>query len=554
MEVGLGLGFWMGGHSSGGSGLLDYYVNSNPAVGNDSNDGRTAATAWRTLSKLDAVKANNLRVGLARGSVWEEELAWSALLGVQIIAYGPTTDALPHVQCSGTALNANFSLTPTKTNTYQITWAHTVPSTNAWMQVWENGVALTYVTSAALVESTPGSFFASSATTPATVSVHATGSTSPITNGRTYEISKREHSIDLGLGGTLRGIWGSRNGHADGSLRATYLIECLATEGLKHHAWVHPGGYGVRSVAYKPLDPTNREGGTLFVSFENAGSTSPTVYEDCWMVGNGVTGFSGCHAHTSGGGPLHPLVRHVRPRGFKLTQFLTAADTTELRIEDAFAEQCGEGGSGGTLLTINNMTLIIDAVGGGGPGSLGRAFTGYGRVVARDVRVCLDMATSGALFFTAQAGDDIRSCTFYGRTNINTKTTIASTLAGTFTVRDCVMYNMTRPYNMTNALGMMDADMNVVYRQSGALITTVANVSSASWALHLTNDVPDDARTANLDPLFTGDPQLGDFTLNVASPAYTGGRTAGSTKTIARPDWAALMARWDAGFLGIDGT
>jgi hypothetical protein len=53
---------------------------------------------------------------------------------------------------------------------------------------------------------------------------------------------------------------------------------------------------------------------------------------------------------------------------------------------------------------------------------------------------------------------------------------------------------------------------------------------------------------------FVGNPFANQWDIAPGALPNTGGRTAGSRKTIPAPNWAALAVAWNAGYLGIDGT
>src|SRR5690606_7665711 len=88
-------------------GGFDVHVDS--VNGSDDNDGATPATALATLGALELVEG--MRIGLARGSYWREQIDGGAVSGVTVGAYGvgkmPVLDAASPIEGTWTQPDAD---------------------------------------------------------------------------------------------------------------------------------------------------------------------------------------------------------------------------------------------------------------------------------------------------------------------------------------------------------------------------------------------------------------------------------------------------------------
>src|SRR5687767_14240573 len=128
---GLGIGknrYW----GSGGPSFTSTIFVSNS--GNDANNGLTSATAKETIAGIPL--ESGMRIMLARGSVWHEELNLEGLTEVQIDAYGvgqiPVLDASDPV--AGT-----WVVDGVEPNVYNLTLAHD-GGDGLYLSLWEDGI------------------------------------------------------------------------------------------------------------------------------------------------------------------------------------------------------------------------------------------------------------------------------------------------------------------------------------------------------------------------------------------------------------------------------
>jgi len=273
-----------------------YYVDS--VNGNNSNTGTNSYSAFKTLSAVPALTTGQA-IGLARGSVFYETLtttAQSAAIG----AYG--AGPLPKIDCADVASAAGFSATLATTNVWQIQWAYPSQTVKDQISVWENGARLTRATSTANCDATAGSFYVVNPPNAAvvTVYVHASDNTSPVTNGKTYEITARTWALS-GFA-FVSNIRTRRNGHNDGS---TILGEggkaygCIFEDGTVHNASSSGSTMFEACTFYKGEDYGGSGTSTMVVLYANDPRGKSGYFKNCRFIGNGTasSGKLGIYCH-----------------------------------------------------------------------------------------------------------------------------------------------------------------------------------------------------------------------------------------------------------------
>lgn len=263
---------------------FDFYVDS--VTGNDANRGTTPNAAFKTIGALGTL-VNGSRIGLARGSIWREQLGADTnnSTGVTVGAYG--SGPMPILDGADVAAAGLWSKTASKTNVYQITWTH-ANSTGYYLSLWENGTRLRWVADTATCDSTAGSYFAAdTAGTSATVYVHPTGNGDPASNGKTYEISRRLCGVEAGSGWRVTEIHTRRSLHVYGSLVGAdgkvSFQRCLAEDGTKHNLLIGADSEAVDCIAWKS-DWPDRTNTTGFVAFTDDGRGHSAQFVRCKSV------------------------------------------------------------------------------------------------------------------------------------------------------------------------------------------------------------------------------------------------------------------------------
>jgi hypothetical protein len=272
--------------------------------GNDSNPG-TQSQPFATIAKLlEQPITEGDKIGLAKGSVWREQLTIGAN-NITVEAYG--TGNAPLIDCSDAIPNASFTKTDGRTNVYQYEAATNYVNEESWINVWEDGAFLTNVASLAACDAAPGSYYvASHITATPTIYIHPTASTNPISDGKLYEFSARSYGI--GARGRdyikVTGVHSRRNYNTGGSIvTGAYarLIDCRASEGNKHNIYTSPGSYHENCLADEAY--YGGLGSTLFILHQSVGNGAGAIYNNCTasLTTYDATnqGFSG-HISTSG--------------------------------------------------------------------------------------------------------------------------------------------------------------------------------------------------------------------------------------------------------------
>lgn len=202
---------------------FDFYVDS--VNGSDSNSGKSASSAFKTIGKLPALGIGQ-KVGLARGSSWREQLSVSSA-DVTVAAYGAGNR--PILDASDLIASNSWSKTAGLTNVYNTGTINFIMGGDAtsWVNVFETGAAgdnangqfLKFVADQTTCDSTAGSYTIAGQSTAggvpvsASIYIHATDSSDPRSNGYTYEFSNRRAALYFSTGavrGRIIGIEGRK--------------------------------------------------------------------------------------------------------------------------------------------------------------------------------------------------------------------------------------------------------------------------------------------------------------------------------------------------------
>lgn len=534
---------------------FDFFVDA--TNGSDANPGTSQAAAFATLSAAASAVSANESIGLKRGETWEEELNLSTKAGVRVGAYGSLAQPLPKIEC--TDVNASWSKTGGRTNVYEVSWSHDLTSTQTRHFVYEDGERMQYVADVATCDSTAGSYTytGSANTSPITIYVHTTGSGNPSSNGSEYRITKRQYSVFASGGGVLvDSVHGTRQAHNDGSIVLmgdnSEIRNCLATWGQKHHFFVWAvGGRVTNCVGYLGYSP-----------FEN--STTYVAYHDDTSVTNGDALFRYCYArphssdtrpiaesieafyaHTSGGTDNIALMdlqwcfAHGVERAF-------SGAVDEIKASNSISEECRHLMGGGSNQVIDNAVCIsTNAVVGINQARVINSGGGTSCTIS-DLRAANDGSSSAFIGLSSGSALSVSSSTilFVGR--------VITDQAGNVTANDNVFLSQ-KFYDRSAGKTLTAADRNAFDTSAPVSDYIIDGTTYSDLASYQTAYPAFDANSAEAaDIIELVDALANDWT--VGSVADTGGRSAGSRKHIGLRDWTALKARWESGFLGIDGT
>ncbi len=224
----------------------DYYVNQ--ASGSDGNNGLSPGAAFETLSAAQTAAlahGNGARIGLARGSEWREELELSSLSNVTVGAYGD--GKIPILRGDDVLESGDFTNDVTHTNTWRVSWTPPDAIEGVAPNVFVDGVRLTRAASAAACDAAAGTYYSNNVVTVGVaqdVYIHPPGSTNPTSDGKVYEITRRNYAIRVGDGARITGLNVRRGCSFYGALFAGVDVDvrgCVVLDGAKHGLVVGSG-------------------------------------------------------------------------------------------------------------------------------------------------------------------------------------------------------------------------------------------------------------------------------------------------------------------------
>lgn len=547
----------------GGAGTptFDFYVDSFAAPGGDG----TISSPFATLADVQAAAlthGDGVRIGLQRGSEWRESLDLRGLNNVTVQGIGDMALPLPKIDAAGVADNSDFTTTDDTDAVYQIVWTHdltgSAPYTARWLRAWEDGKRLKWVASVELCDAEPGTFHCQAqgaVSNPTTFYVHPSNSSDPMTDGKLYEFSARDSSIYVDTGYDVRDLHTTRNSHKDGSFLSFgpgYAYSVLSTDGLIHNQWAAAGSTHEKCVVYDCEPSTWRSGtsATLFITHRDVGSPLTTRYKACAAYSHQVvSGHEALYAHTSGGANrLHRVeVDGMISYG---SGSVSTGDTDALYVTNTFIEhpfarppesQAAAANGGATF--IDNITILNAA----------RAFSGASSPTINDARLFTSADNSAGPFWSV--GTAITNSTFAFLPELSDGQSMmfiywsggaASVFAGC-AVEDAGLGALAAISNTS-----IESDGNVWWRSNAGInhfVVSPDEYNFAGWQAETGQD-GNSAYLVNQPTRLFPNAHLGDFTA-ADGVVDADGRQSGSRKHIERPDWTALVARWQAGFIGL---
>lgn len=301
------------------------HIYLDPVNGSDSNNGLTAATPIKTSAAFYAHSLFGTGVVLAikRGPEDMRDTIDLAepntgngnrqLSQFSVVDYG--TGALRRINCMDVAPNASFTAHGSIANAYQINWTHKLWATaTARIRVFENGEPLHRVANESDC-SAAGTYWYDGTLDPTgaaeRVVIHPWDSSSAITNGKTYELTRRQYALSGRDNCYFQGIHGYANGHNNGSFFCydnPVWSTLIAEQGVKHN-WVAGPGLKQDVISVNCADAAEdylAEGGLLAVTF--LGDCTDRVDT---LVRVGAIIDNSMYAHTSGGaGSSQPFYTH----------------------------------------------------------------------------------------------------------------------------------------------------------------------------------------------------------------------------------------------------
>ena len=543
-------------YGAGGDRVPDYYVSN---AGSDANPG-TLAAPFATLAKAATVIADNIVIGLDRGSVWEESFNANTDTYPNFTLQDYGSPALPMPLVDGTTVIPPSAWTATagKPDVYQASLAHT--TSNGYATVWENDVQLAVVADTTLCSSTAGSFVKtpnmSGGSGTITIYVHAS-SGSPATNGKRYKASCRDVNVTAAR---VKGIWGRRNAQNDGSIFGKNLNKCLGTEGGKHNLFAFKSGDMQDCVAYRSVAAASNEGGgALFVFFAAGDPAKRARMTNCYAVNDRSADaefFGGVLTH--GGSPMD-VMAGFDVNGFYVYNINTAFAVSESLNHTAsniFLERVTVAFGSSVPSVYENVKWLADSIDGAPPPGNTVLFNNTALVTANNIAIYSASTSGQGMIYNPTTGSKFTQFSAYSPGGAYKFFIYGATDGRTVEVSRSVLFGVDRfAYFPTANSDFVNNTDNVLYTAGNNLSTILKNVEYTSLATYKAARSTLDQNSIDSNPLFTAVPSSGDFSLSPSSPANTTfAQPVGYRGTLARPDWAILRARWDAGFLGIDGS
>ncbi len=515
-----------------GPGANEWFVDSNN--GNDANDGRTAATPFATLAKLrEQALPTGAVIHLARGSVFREELIDLPLSStVRAYGHGPR----PLIDGADRADNASFTATPGFPNVFQIPWTHSFSADGGKSahRVWENGVRLRRVSDLTACNGTPGSFFAGSPTVggPDLVYVHPTNSSSPVTNGRTYELTRRRYALHLATHrehASVFSVHTRRNAHADGSLIVDgFLKDSLAEDGRIHNVFVR--GVVEDTVAWKIEPPPVYGAATMFITYEDRWDVPAVVYRRTKAIAEpnalGTTGGSnadlalGYYGHSNLGRKFKKAIyEECEASGVKQAFGFAQVDEAVYYKSRTFGASIAIGSYPNKTLAVLGGTFIAPT----GPNAPGAALIRYNvdynvpaRIIIRGARfVARGLGASPVWIDRASGQIEISRSTFAMLAD--------STLwlqSGSFSVTNNIFYGKSFTFRVGAGTATYVGGKNLFFETNAIPAAFQLGTTNISGLPAWRSATGQDLTSLDADPGFIGAIPNGELGYSTGSPAW----------------------------------
>jgi len=491
-----------------------YYLDS--VNGNDLDSGLSPSQAKKTIAALPEIVSGD-KIGIAKGSYFREELNLHNINDLTIGSYG--FGAKPIIDCADQCVSANFVKDGGYTNVYQYIHAHQVESL-FYLSMWENGLRLKYVTSLALVDSTPGSYYVptSSGAGNITFYVHTSDSSSPITNTKIYDASTRNWGLVVNNNCTVFGLHTKRNAHPNGSTEIHEngtVYDCVFEDGAKHNFFINYGTV-TDCFAWKADEPS-RVQYAMFVGYSVDGRGKSVVWERCTARGSNTTdGGSAFTNHTSGNSMPFDSVSFIDCSVTFIGQAFGANNTIVMNATRCFASVIGKGFVPEST-TANIVNCRID---------------GYDSNNNKQTTRSID-STSSSLNISGLRANVNREndAVIYGAGVINITKSAISILSGSTGWQRFVLCRSTgvqinSTYNVVNGMDtlyscpagsyIIASENNVV--SSNTLEIKNNNVAYSTFYAYKSANATLDINSVVGDPLFI-DPSVGNYSLQEGSPA-----------------------------------
>ncbi|MEM0978871.1 MAG: hypothetical protein AAGH78_01220 [Cyanobacteria bacterium P01_H01_bin.58] len=533
------------------------------ATGDDGNTGETENFAVATLGKAGELIESGGTVYIEAGTTFEGMLASSAD-NVVVEAYGYTKGVsnLPLISTLKDITNSNFSAQGTANvftatvSSYEAVPAEVDTSVQPTPYVYEDDEPLAWVADVATCSSTPGSFTYdgsrsqwANGNSDRTIYVHPKGSTNPLSDNKSYQVSARPYAIRLtGQSCIVRNIHTFASSDDNGSLfsgEKALVDSCILSYSTKHSSHLGENSE-YRNTIFNDEVPAggNWSGGrTLGVIYEPTASPGATaIYDGCVFIGQGISGVIGAYVHTSDNSAFESAtIKDCYSFNLQIP-YNASDDVAQLNIIDSYAEKFTLGVKSEGPAIINGFTAIDHNPGA----NIIRS------VVPGDVS-CSDIAVAGTNNFNDGAFInngllelDHLTFVFPDSAGVVTVERTADNKSGDRTLTNSIvntryvwqLENITPPDIVSDSnlyLGLESSD-RILWRIDGSVYADFAGLQAAHPALEVNS-------IEKTDPQFSGDTSTGDFSLNPASAALQSGRDWGARRWRNQPNWSTFRTK-----------
>jgi hypothetical protein len=360
-SIGMGIGI---GYSPRKGGGLPYDIFVDSINGDDGNDGASPSRAFQSISAVSI--QTGLRIGLARGSEWHEQLGTLAesATGVVVGAYG--SGRLPILRADDVASADGWTPHGTYAGIWQRTWTHDAAS-GQFLSLWEDDVRMRWRSSEAnLNAAADGLYVATTGVGGSSTIFYKPTSGDPATNGKVVTISRRHYGLVAGTnasGWTVRDIHTMRQLHNDGSL-ALYGVgakayRCLAEDGTRHNMFIGADGEAYDCVTWKS-DWADRASSTAFIAFRSDAVGYAAKFVRCVAVmeiaktsaaiSAGMT-IEGFYAHAASDATKWDEISYADCAAYGCTTGFTVNNCSSLISQRNYAEECRQGHNSASVVS-----------------------------------------------------------------------------------------------------------------------------------------------------------------------------------------------------------
>lgn len=348
----------------------EWFISAN---GDDSNSGTNQVQAFLTYGKLISITGpfpSGQTISIEGGTELREPVELGNFNILRSYGGGPR----PLI--NGADITTNWAKVYPQANVWCITnWVITGGGSATFIPVIENGVQMVRLGSISKVETNPGSYFGPygpPAGSTNAIYIHPRGGGDPNTNGKVYEIGRRNHALYFGDYNQITEIRTrnqiGNNGSVEGHLN-NHVKRVLAENGTKHNFFL---ASGIVEDCVARHQEYGGESATLFIHYDQSDGLR-IEYKNCVASGSQdrIALATAYYGHTSGAGYGRVIYENCR------AEFALSFGTPGIKTDGrATYENCVSWGNrfGGWLVYAGtnefiNCTVLSSPWAPGSPGA-----------------------------------------------------------------------------------------------------------------------------------------------------------------------------------------